>query len=134
MRRARGRAAVAALILCVLMPAVCADPPAVMEIATPGVFVSPARTPVRFTHADHQALDGVSCTTCHHVYKDGKNVLDPSTLTPGDPSLQCASCHAKPRDLENAYHELCITCHDAEKRKGGVSGPRTCGECHAWNR
>jgi hypothetical protein len=125
MRRLRGRAAAVALALCVLVPAVCGAPPVVMEIATPGVFVSPTRAPVRFTHEDHQSLDGVSCTTCHHVYKDGKNILDPS---------RCASCHAKPRQLRNAYHGLCITCHDAGKRTGGVSGPRTCGGCHAWNR
>jgi hypothetical protein len=135
-RRTR-RAGAPALMLALLMAAAQAagaDPPSAWKIQNPGVFRPAARAAVRFTHAAHQGLDGVSCTTCHHVFKNGRNILDPSTLAEGDPSLRCASCHATARELRGAYHGLCIGCHDARKRDGGVTGPRTCGECHAWSR
>jgi hypothetical protein len=105
-----------------------ADP--VFTLADPKVFTSASRPWVKFTHADHQALPGVSCLTCHHDFVNGKNVLDPASLKEGDPSLRCSACHASPARLQNAFHDLCITCHDAEKSKGHVTGPRTCGECH----
>jgi hypothetical protein len=104
------------------------------KIANPKVFGTLTRPPVRFTHAAHEALPGVSCLTCHHVFVKGKNVLDPSTLKAGDPSLQCATCHAKARDLEARYHQLCVGCHDTAKRNFGVTGPRACGECHVTQR
>ena len=68
-----------------------ADPPAVMILSKPQVFGSLSRPAVRFTHGAHATIAGVSCLTCHHVYKDGKNVLDVSTLTAGNPAIQCAS-------------------------------------------
>jgi hypothetical protein len=125
--------AAAALLLAFAGP-VFADPPDVIVLKKPQVFGSLSRSPVRFTHKDHAALDGVSCLTCHHDFKNGKNILDPGRLTPGDPSTQCATCHVGPRDLQMGFHQLCITCHDAEKKKGRVTGPRTCGECHAWQK
>ncbi len=111
-----------------------ADPPAVMILSKPQVFGSLSRPAVRFTHGAHAAIAGVSCLTCHHVYKDGKNVLDVSTLTVGNPAIQCATCHTRPRDLEQSFHQLCITCHDTAKAQGKVTGPRACGDCHTWNR
>jgi hypothetical protein len=111
-----------------------ADPPAFIILSTPKVFGSLSRAAVRFTHGDHAKLTGVSCLTCHHAYKDGKNILDISTLTPGNPAILCATCHTSPRDLETSYHQLCITCHDTAKAKGGVTGPRACGDCHTWDR
>ena len=125
--------AAAALLLAYAAP-VFADPPDVIILSKPGVFGSLSRTPVRFTHRDHMSLEGVSCLACHHDFKNGKNVLDPGRLTPGDPSTQCAACHSGPQALQKGFHQLCITCHDAEKRKGRVTGPRTCGECHAWQK
>jgi Class III cytochrome C family len=126
-------AAAAALLLAFAAP-VFADPPAVIILKKPEVFGWLSRAPVRFTHADHMKLDGVSCLTCHHDFKNGKNTLDPGRLIPGDPSTQCASCHARPVALEQGFHQMCITCHDAEKKKGRVTGPRSCGECHAWQK
>jgi hypothetical protein len=134
--------AAAALLLAFAAP-VFADPPDVIVLKKPQVFGSLSRSPVRFTHGDHTALDGVSCLTCHHDFQKGKkmplgtvaaNVLDPGRLIPGDPSTQCATCHVGARDLQKRFHQLCITCHDAEKKKGRVTGPRTCGECHAWQK
>lgn len=134
MKRTGARVLRMTLLLLAVVPVVCADPPALITISDPKVFGSASRAPVRFTHKDHMSIDGVSCLTCHHVFKDGKNILDPRTIKEGDPSLQCAACHVKPRDLEAAFHQLCITCHDTAKRQGKVTGPRTCGECHAWSR
>lgn len=134
MTRRFARACAAAAVLLACAATVHADLPDVIVLSKPGVFGSPSRAPVRFTHLDHMSLENVDCLTCHHEYTDGKNVLDPGRLTPGDPSAQCSACHARPRALEAAFHTLCMTCHDAEKRKGRVTGPRTCGECHAWRK
>lgn len=61
----------------------------------------------------------VSCTTCHH--------------NSGDEIHACKDCHdspANPHDstkpgLKAAYHERCISCHQAE-----ISGPDSCKKCH----
>jgi len=125
-----------ALLACAVLLALGAPLAAVAQdaewkIATPKVFGALTRPAVRFTHAAHEALPGVTCLTCHHVYEGGKNILDPATLKAGDPSLQCATCHRGPRDLEARYHQSCVGCHDTAKRDFGVTGPRACGECHA---
>jgi hypothetical protein len=99
-------------------PAVFADPPAFIMLSHPQVFGSLSRPAVRFTHGDH-ALQGVTCLTCHHV---------------GNPATLCATCHARPRDLEMSFHRLCISCHDTAKAQGKVTGPRACGDCHTLSR
>ena len=90
------------------------------------------RAPVSFTHEYHAG--GIRCLTCHHDFKNGNNILDPGRLTPGDPSIQCETCHVTPKALQQAFHRQCITCHDQLKRKGPAGAPRLCGECHAWQR
>ena len=134
MRRKSGGALLAALALAVAAPALLADPPAVLTLANPKVFGRLSRAAVPYTHGAHLAIEGVTCLTCHHRFEAGKNSLDPGSLVEGDPSLRCAACHATPAALEKAFHQQCISCHDAAKRKGWVTGPRTCGECHAWKR
>ncbi len=130
--RNRGIAVVAGVLLVALVaPLAAIAQDAEWQIANPKVFGTPSRPAVRFTHAAHESLPGVSCLTCHHVFSRGKNILDPATLKAGDPSLQCATCHGKPGDLEARYHQLCVGCHDTAKRDFGVTGPRACGECHA---
>ena len=125
-------------MLCVALAFIAAAPgllpaqPAIVTIDNAKVFGSLGRAAVRFTHAEHMSIDGVSCLTCHHVMVKGKNVLDPKDLKEGNLSLRCASCHTKPADLERVFHLRCISCHDAAKRQGKVTGPRACGECHAW--
>jgi hypothetical protein len=112
-----------AIIACLFLAAAAfaaADP--VFTLADPKVFPRASRPGVSFDHGAHQALEGVSCASCHHDFVN---------LDGGDPSPRCATCHSSPARLQNAFHELCITCHDAEKRRGHVTGPRTCGECHA---
>ena len=124
----------AALAYLAAAPVLLAAEPEIVTIDNAGVFGSLSRTAVPFTHKGHMSIDGVSCLTCHHVFVKGKNVLDPKDLKEGDSSLRCASCHKKPADLERVFHLQCISCHDAAKRQGKVTGPRACGECHTWGR
>jgi hypothetical protein len=124
----------ALLALAVAAPRLLPAQQAIITIANPKVFGDLSRPPVRFTHADHMAIEGVSCLTCHHVFVKGKNVLEAKDIKAGDPALSCASCHAGPADLEKSFHLLCITCHDTAKRQGKVTGPRECGLCHGGGR
>ena len=104
----------------------------VMKISHVDIFGSLSRAAVRFPHAAHMSVAKEGCLSCHHDMKDGENVLDLSTLVPGSPAASCASCHAAPRELIKSFHLLCIGCHDTAKTELRVTGPRTCGECHAW--
>ena len=124
----------ASLALAASTPAGFAEPPAFITLSRPQVLGAPSRPAVPFTHRDHGNLQGVTCLTCHHVYKDGKNILDIAALAAGNTALLCASCHTTARALEMSFHQQCITCHDAEKAQGRVTGPRACGDCHAWSR
>jgi len=109
-----------------------------ITIANAKVFGRLTRTPVVFPHQAHMAQDGLDCLSCHHRYEKsaGKkaNVLDLATLAEGGGTVACASCHASKAGLQKAFHRLCIGCHDSAKRQGKVTGPRTCGECHRWEK
>jgi hypothetical protein len=120
----------AAVMLLGFSTRLAAEPPDIIILSKPKAFQSLSREPVRFTHGHHLSAKGVDCLTCHHVYKDGKNILDPSTLTPGNPAIRCETCHVTPASLQRAFHDQCITCHDTEKKHGRQTGPRACGECH----
>jgi hypothetical protein len=124
----------AAAVLLASSSPLFAEPPDMIILSKPKVFGSLSRAPVRFTHGHHVSPKSVSCLTCHHLYKVGKNILDPATLTAGNPAIQCATCHVTPRALQTAFHDQCITCHDTEKKQGRATGPRACGECHAASR
>ena len=122
--------ALAALALIACAPVFC-DPPAAIIISENGVFGTLQRAPVEFSHGAHAS--GMSCLTCHHDFKDGKNILDPGRLTPGNPAARCATCHTTRAALEQAFHGQCITCHDKLKKPAGRPGaPRVCGDCHVW--
>ena len=126
-----------ALLLCALAPAILSAQQAEMNLSNPKVFVNMNRGPVRFTHKYHMALDNGNCLVCHHRFVKGKNVLaveDVRNIKEGDTSLQCATCHARPGDLQRVFHLQCISCHEASSRNGAVNPPRACGECHAAGR
>lgn len=94
-------------------------------------FSKKTRAPVSFPHNRHVEVTG-SCKDCHHIYEQGRNVLDEGQLEQGGAAVQCSSCHpSKSRlSLERAFHDQCMGCHrkvGQEKKKGG---PRYCGECH----
>jgi hypothetical protein len=75
---------------------------------------------------------GLSCKDCHHVYENGKNVLDEGKLEEGNQGIRCSACHGpKLRiDLEQAFHDQCIGCHITSQKEKKKTGPRFCGQCH----
>jgi c(7)-type cytochrome triheme protein len=94
----------------------------------PGGKTRPA---VTFSHNRHVEA-GLSCKDCHHVYKNGKNVLDEGTLEEGKEGIRCSACHGpKSRlNLEQAFHDECIGCHRKDWKEKKKTGPLFCGECH----
>jgi len=98
------------------------------------VFEQKQRAPVPFPHGLHMT-GNLSCKDCHHVYQNGKNVLDESELTDGNQNIRCSHCHALKSaggryGLMDAFHLQCMGCHGRIARKGQKSGPRLCGQCH----
>jgi Zn finger protein HypA/HybF involved in hydrogenase expression len=94
-------------------------------------FGKSKRPPVTFAHNRH-AEAGFSCKDCHHVYENGKNVLDESKLEDGNQAIRCSACHS-PKfriDLEQAFHDQCIGCHRKLLKEKKKAGPRFCGHCH----
>ncbi|MFW6415254.1 MAG: cytochrome c3 family protein [Thermodesulfobacteriota bacterium] len=93
------------------------------------VFTSPQRPAALFTHKPHiesDAIKGNTCCSCHHMFQ--KNKMLCSRII----GQECSDCHLKDieggegkRSLRNAYHNLCIDCH----QEAG-EGPLACGECH----
>jgi hypothetical protein len=89
------------------------------------------RPAVTFPHNRHIEA-GVDCKACHHLYQNGKNVLDESRLEAGNPDIRCSKCHdPKSRlHLQEAFHDQCIGCHVSYQNEKKKTGPRYCGECH----
>jgi c(7)-type cytochrome triheme protein len=94
------------------------------------VFKKKQRPPVMFPHAQH--MEESECLDCHHMYKDGKNVLDEGTLEEGNPGVLCSACHQHKAkaDLQKAFHRQCIGCHKKYHKEGKKTGPRLCAQCH----
>lgn len=92
------------------------------------------RPPVNFPHQLH-VEKGLDCKDCHHLYENGKNVLDESKLVEGNQDLRCSTCHhAKSRlNLEKAYHRQCLGCHKKPIKDKTKVPPRYCGGCHVRN-
>ena len=91
-----------------------------------------SRPAVTFPHNRH-AEAGLSCKDCHHLYKDGKNVLEEGALEEGKEGIRCSACH-RPNsrfNLEQAFHDQCIGCHRKALKENKKTGPRFCGGCHA---
>lgn len=90
-----------------------------------------SRPPVLFPHSLH-VEKGIDCKGCHHLYEKGQNVLDESKLVEGNPEIRCSACHkAGARlDLERAYHQQCIGCHQKPLKEKSKIPPRYCGGCH----
>ena len=79
------------------------------------IFKGKSRQPVTFTHMNHMTIENVACTACHHRFENGKNILNPDELTEKNEFISCNNCHTGKTNLEKAYHQLCIGCHDAKK-------------------
>ncbi|MBW1980664.1 MAG: cytochrome c3 family protein [Deltaproteobacteria bacterium] len=106
------------------------------------VFGQHQRPPVAFPHMLHIDAD-LDCTTCHHRFQRGENVLDESELEEGAEGISCSSCHKNSagfqfspevdptkKILRQAYHRMCIGCHRGMRKKEVKGGPVACGECH----
>ena len=89
------------------------------------------RPPVSFPHNRHVEA-GLSCKDCHHIYENGKNVLDESKLEEGNKGIRCSACHGpkSQANLEQAFHNQCVGCHTKYEKEKKKTGPRYCGECH----
>jgi hypothetical protein len=108
-----------------------ADVPDEIMISNEG-YKTDKKGPVKLTHKKHAAEYGAQCTDCHHVYKDGKNVLKK-----GDPIQKCGECHSplkkegKVLKLNLAYHKNCKGCHKKAFEEGKKEAPfKKCSGCH----
>jgi len=98
-----------------------------ITIHSTDVFTAPKQTPVVFSHEKHKEA---KCDTCHHEFKDGKNVWKE-----GQEVKKCSACHklaeqGKTLKLEKAYHDMCQNCHKALKKENKKTGPTACVKCH----
>jgi Class III cytochrome C family len=95
------------------------------------VLEGKTRPSVSLPHNRHVEA-GISCKDCHHLYENGKNILDESKLEEGNKEIRCAACHGlKSRlNLEEAFHNQCIGCHRKYQIEKKKTGPRYCGGCH----
>lgn len=127
--RRKTLATVVLIGLAAMPPVRLSAQPEIITITGASAFGPLTRPPVAFPHRVHTRLEGVSCASCHHRYEEG-----PPAIPPRGARFGCAACHAGKKTIRDAYHRLCIECHDAAKRRGGVTGPRICGDCHAWGK
>ena len=100
---------------------------------------------VEFTHKKHADHKDISCSDCHHVYKDGKNVWKE-----GDDVQKCEACHKEvgkpPKGMKKAekikkyqkyaIHANCKGCHKKMIDKESEMGKklRKCSGCHPKNK
>ncbi len=87
---------------------------------------------VGFSHKKHSVDYKISCTECHHNYKDGKNVWKE-----GDKVEKCITCHdmkkkkGKAPKYKIAMHKDCQGCHKKLKKAKKPTGPsKKCNQCH----
>ena len=106
------------------------------------VFTSRTRPAVAFPHMQHIDAE-IECSSCHHRFQGGENIVDEAELEEDAEGIKCASCHKKEpgfrfkpdldltkRILQQAYHRMCMGCHRQLKKENKKAGVITCGECH----
>jgi hypothetical protein len=95
------------------------------------VLEGKTRPAVALPHNRHVEA-GLSCKACHHLYENGKNILDESKLEEGNKDIRCSACHG-PKfrlNLEEAFHNQCIGCHRKVQGEKKKTVPQYCGGCH----
>jgi len=107
--------------------------PAIIELRLPesiGDKHVPLRRPaVEFNHELHTtSLGPEGCESCHEVdpkrpAKGGVKPLQYEVLANLDPADRDGGM--------DAYHDLCMGCHEDRLAAGKTTGALTCGECHA---
>jgi len=95
------------------------------------VLEGKTRPAVTLPHNRHVEA-GLSCKDCHHIYENGKNILDEGKLEEGNKDIRCLTCHSPKSqlDLEKAFHKQCIGCHGKYQKEKKKTGPQYCGGCH----
>ena len=95
------------------------------------VLEGKTRPAVMLPHNRHVEA-GLSCKDCHHIYENGKNILDEGKLEEGNKDIRCLTCHSPKSqlDLEKAFHKQCIGCHGTYQKEKKKTGPQYCGGCH----
>ena len=106
------------------------------------VFASRSRPAVPFPHIQHIDAE-IECNSCHHRFKGGENIVDEGELEEDAEGIKCSSCHksepgfrfqpdldASKRNLQQAYHRMCMGCHRQLKKEKKKAGSVTCGGCH----
>jgi hypothetical protein len=126
--------AVAAVLIFIWTPHLPAQPDKIV-LDNAKVWGGRTRPAVTFPHNRH-AEAGLSCKDCHHIYKDGENVLEEGALEEGKEGIHCSACHHPNSrlNLEQAFHDQCIGCHRKDLKENKKTGPRFCGGCHVKNR
>ena len=129
-----------AFVFCAALIAFAAQQPPDTVTIKAGLWPTPTKSPVTFSHKTHVTEDKIACTVCHHKYEDGKNVWKE-----GDEVQKCEKCHTEatiqgekklPPDqqklnLKLAFHKQCIECHQkTKKEKPDTKAPVTCAQCH----
>ena len=106
------------------------------------VFASRSRPAVAFPHIQHIDAE-IECNSCHHRFKGGENIVDEAELEEDAEGIKCAACHKdktgfqfKPdldpteRNLQQAYHRMCMGCHRQLEKEKKKTGSVTCAGCH----
>ncbi len=101
-----------------------------LELSGSPVFKKHSRAVVIFPHERHYAW-GIGCFSCHHRYKNKENIIRVDELKVGSSGVSCASCHTGERELERAYHHLCMGCHEKMAETSISTGPVMCAGCHS---
>jgi hypothetical protein len=126
-----------------VVPEPVAEPAPPAAAQKPAAQKAPAKDPivmtgspmggVSFGHKAHVQHANNTCETCHHASKAQKPLAAPQQA--------CRDCHTKTAappmktKLQAAFHDpmaktgTCITCHQAENKKGKKT-PLKCQECH----
>ena len=95
--------------------------PAIIQMPLPAELSHAERPLVEFDHQKHVAgLAQEGCAACHPSRADGQLSF----------RLKLSAHFSDDDEWMEAYHDLCIGCHDNRRRAGKPTGPDDCGDCH----
>ncbi len=96
-------------------------PPTTVVMEFPADLGPQQRPRVEFEHAVHtKALEEEGCTACHAFNEQNRLV----------PALKGTLGFEDRSALIDAYHGVCIDCHEQRSTASGRGGPTMCGSCH----
>lgn len=119
-------ASIAIVLVVLVLAVITASSQEYVKSVQDSAFKSLMRPTVPFAHDEHNEKAAIEeCSTCHHVYEDGKRIEGESSE-----DRECSACHlseggSDPMSLVKAYHGRCKGCHDEKK-----AGPIMCADCH----